>query len=197
MIFGKDYDRSLWYIVNGDKKNSKKLVQFLRELPIEIVDKARATIAKKDELEGDVSFGCRDKVYTDVYYDFDYTSYDSCITITKGFDDGKLGEDQFELMLFPVTKEELELMEFSDELWLGTVTDFVATEYISDNMQITDEDEREYNIHHFPIGYYVSHAREIFNGKRELVLYKRVNNKKIPENITRNNISQRLLTKRN
>ncbi len=46
MIFGEDYDRSLWYIVNGDKKNSKKLVQFLKELPIEIVDKARETIAK-------------------------------------------------------------------------------------------------------------------------------------------------------
>ena len=51
MIFNDDYDASLWCIVKGDKKNRKQLVQFLRELPEELIWKIRETLAKADRYE--------------------------------------------------------------------------------------------------------------------------------------------------
>ena len=110
MIFDEDYDRSLWYIVKGDRTNRKELVNFIKELPAELIDKAGKTLAKakKGEIKEDVSFSFQDESGTNVYYDFDYSAFDSCVTITKGIDDYKLGEDTFELILFPVNKELLE-----------------------------------------------------------------------------------------
>ncbi len=195
MIFDKDYDTSLWYIVNSDRKNGKALVKLLRELPREFIFKIRETLAKakSDEIEDDISFRVYDSVYGDVFYNFNFDPFDTCITITKGIVAGEMEEDLFELMLCPITKDEIESLEYSDEEWLGTVTNIVSTEYICDKMQITKEIEREYNIHHFPIGYYVSHNHEILNGRREMVLYKRVNINKVPYDLTRGNIYQRRL----
>ena len=167
------------------------MVQFLRELPEELIWKVRETLAKadRDELEETVLFSCKNKTYTDIYYSFGFDPYDPCITIIKGIDDGKMGIDLFELMLCPINKEMLEQMEHGDEEWLGTVSNIIDTKYICDGMQETTELEREYMVHRLPIGYFVS--CEKYGDKREAIHYKPIIISRIPKDITRGNILQR------
>ena len=190
MIFNDDYDASLWCIVKGDKKNRKQLVQFLRELPEELIWKIRETLAKADryELEEVVSFSCKNKTYTDVYYSFDFDPDDPYITIVKGIDDGKMVINLFELMLNPINKEILKRYAVKEE-WLGTISNSVDTKYITDNMQETTELEREYMIRHLLIGYFVS--CEKYNDKRVSTHYKPIIIDRIPKDITRGNILKR------
>lgn len=36
MIFDKDYDTSLWFILKSDEKNRKEIVEFIKEIPEDI-----------------------------------------------------------------------------------------------------------------------------------------------------------------
>lgn len=199
MIFNKEYDASLWYIVKADRKKGKEIVEFLKGIPDDAISAIRNEIELQkgnDVLEVPKIHRFMSKNESNIYYDFDVDPSDLCLTISKGIDDGKMGIDLFEIMLFPINLEELEELEYSDEEWLGIVTNITNTKYIADNAQETSEDEIEYNIHHFPIGYYVSHTKEILNGKRELVLYRPVSIKKVPKNLTTENILRRRLIPR-
>ncbi len=191
MIFSDDYDASLWCIVKGDKKSRNELVHFLRELPEELVWKIRETLAKadRDELKETVSFNCKNKTYTDIFYSFDFDPEDPSITIVKGIDDGKMGINLFELMLNPINKKKLKQMECGDEEWLGTITNIVDTKYITDHLQETTEFEKEYMIRHLPIGYFVS--CEKYDDKKSATHYKPIIISRIPKDITRGNILQR------
>ena len=190
MIFDENYDRSLWYILKADRKDRKELVDFIKELPEEFLSMIRSAIEeeKKGEVK-DISNRYISKNNPNAYYDFDL---DYGLTITTGIFDGEMEEDKFEILLFPTTLEEIDEMGYTNKLIVGTITDITNL----DDEEI-EEIEREYALYHFPIGYYVSHAHEIIKGKSELVLFRRVNNKRIPKDITKENISKRLLTKHN
>ena len=196
MIFDKEYDASLWYIVKANRRMGKKIVEFLRGIPTE------AIIAIRNEIElqkGNKVFEvpkCHkfmSKTEPNVYYRFDVDGFDMCLTITKSIDDGKMNPDLFEIMLFPTDLELLDQMEYSDEQFLGMIYNLVDFKDVYDDEQIGCGIETNYVLHHFPIGYFVSHTKEILNGERELVLFRPVSTKRVPEDLTTNNILKRRL----
>ena len=46
MIFGKEYDLSLWYILKVRNKYRKKTIDFIKELPEEFLENIRTTYLK-------------------------------------------------------------------------------------------------------------------------------------------------------
>ena len=44
MIFGKEFDSSLWQILKTDKKNRKAIVEFIKELPEELLEKIQEDV---------------------------------------------------------------------------------------------------------------------------------------------------------
>ncbi len=180
MIFNDEYDASLWCMIKADKKNRKELVDFLKEIPEELIINVRTAINKAQEEQfEDETFSERyiSKDNPSIYYSYDVDFMN--LTITKSIDDGKTEQDLFRLTLNPISLED----KFN---WLGTISNVVNSEYISENMQVTDEIEREYTIHHLPVGYFVSYA--VYSDKRESKHYRPISLKKIPNDLNRQNI---------
>ena len=38
MIFGKEYELSLGYIIKADKRNRYKIIEFIKEIPIDLIN---------------------------------------------------------------------------------------------------------------------------------------------------------------
>ena len=96
-------------------------------------------------------------------------------------------------MLFPISPEDAKEMENFEEEWIGTVTNNIKTTHISDNFSEIDCNESEYNIYNTPIGHFVGYTREIFNGRRNIVIYKPVSLRRLPEDISKDNILRKKL----
>lgn len=193
MIFDKEYDTSLFYIAKAKNKNRKELLEFIKEIPDELIEKIRIEIerakAKEPESDDDNFYLSVSEKDPDVVFSFDVDRMDYCLTILKERQDGKKISREFELMLYPLDLENLK--EFSSEEYLGSVSKDNKFSYISDDIQEIDVEESEYYIHHFPIGFFVSHNKELLGGKYEMVLYRPVNIKRVPTNIEKNNVLQR------
>lgn len=193
MIFSKDYDASLWYIVKADRKNRKEITSFIKEIPEKLLENIRVSIEKiaKNEFDfdGETSdfFRCASKNEPRTYYYFQIDE-DACLTITKAFYDGINEDDLFELMLYPISPEYAKELENFEDEWIGTVTNNIRTTHIDDKVGLIDCNENEYNIYNTPFGHFVEYSREIFNGKKTVTFYKPINLKKIPEDISKENI---------
>lgn len=196
MIFDKEYDASLWYIVKANRGMGKEIVEFLRGIPTEAIIAIRNEIELQKGnkvLEVPKCHKFMSKTEPNVYYSFDVDGFDMCLTITKSIDDGKMNPDLFEIMLFPTDLELLDQMEYSDEQFLGMIYNLADFKGVYDDELIGCGIETKYVLHHFPIGYFVSHTKEILNGERELVLFRPVSTKRVPEDLTTNNILKRRL----
>ena len=193
MIFDKEYDTSLFYIAKVKNKNRKELLEFIKEIPDELIEKIRIEIerakAKEPESNDDNFYLSVSEKDPDIVFSFDVDRMDYCLTILKERQDGNKVSREFELMLYPLDLENLQ--EFSSEEYLGLVSKDIKSSYISDDIQEIDVEESEYYIHHFPIGFFVSHNKELLGGKYEMVLYRPVNIKRVPTNIEKNNVLQR------
>ncbi len=204
MIFDKDYDTALWYIVRADKKQGKEILEFLRGIPEEAITKIRDEIKfqkENDPLETPEIHRFMSKDEPNMYYDISVEPVDMSLTITKGIEDGKFGKDIFELILLPVNLELLEQMEYSIEEWIGGVNKYSDWKCTEDNgcksQTEVFESETEYNIYRLPIGYFISNRKEELNRKREFVHYRPINIKKVPKDITTENIIKRRLVQKN
>ena len=193
MIFDRDYDASLWYIVKADRKNRKELAAFIKEIPETLLENIRVAIEKlkKEEFhfDGETSdfYICVSKNDPRIYYYFQIDE-DQCLTITKALYDGVNVDDIFELMLFPISPEYAKELENFEEEWIGTVTNNIKTTHYSDTVGLIDCNESEYNIYNTPFGHFIGYSREIFNGKRDIGIYKPINLKKMPNDINKDNI---------
>lgn len=193
MIFDRDYDASLWYIVKADRKNRKKISDFIKEIPEKLLENIRIAIKKLkngefhfDEETSDF-YRCVSKNNPRVYYYFQIDE-DECLTITKSLYDGVNDDDLFELMLFPVSQEYANELENFEEEWIGTVTNNIKTTHIDDKVGLIDCNESEYNIYNTPFGHFVGYSREIFHGKRDINIYKPISLRRMPDDIKRENI---------
>ena len=193
MIFGKDYDASLWYIVKADRKNRKEIVKFIKEIPEQLLKNIRISIEKLDrkefDFDGETSdfYSCASNNDSKIYFYFQIDE-DGALTITKSLYDSSIEDELFELMLFPVNPEYVKQLENFEEEWLGTVTNNIKTTHTGENVGLIDCNESEYNIYNTPFGHFVGYNREILNGKTEISIYKPVNSRKIPKDINKENL---------
>ena len=203
MIFDRDYDASLWYIVKADRKNRKEIAAFIKEMPEELLENIRVAIEKlkkeKFHFDGETSdfYRCACKNDPRIYYYFQIDE-DQCLTITKALYDGVNEDDLFELMLFPISPEYAKELENFEEEWIGTVTNNIKTTHYSDTAGLIDCNESEYNIYNTPFGHFIGYSREIFNGKRDISIYKPISLRKMPKDINKDNIlCKKLVPKKN
>ena len=203
MIFDRDYDASLWYIVKADKKNRKEISDFIKEIPEKLLENIRLAIKKSKngefDFDGETSdfYRCVSKNEPRVYYYFQIDE-DGCLTITKSLYDGVNEDDLFELMLFPISPEYANELENFEEEWIGTVTNNIKTTHINDKFDLIDCNESEYNIYNTPFGHFVGYSREIFHGKRDIGIYKPISLRRMPKDINKDNIlCKKLVPKKN
>ncbi len=193
MIFDRDYDASLWYIVKADRKNRKEISDFIKEIPEKLLENIRLAIKKlkngEFHFDGQTSdfYRCVSKNDPRVFYYFQIDD-DECLTITKSLYDGVNEDDLFELMLFPVSPEYANELENFEEEWIGTVTNNIKTTHYSESAGLIDCNESEYNIYNTPFGHFVGYSREIFHGKRDIGIYKPISLRRMPNDINRENI---------
>ena len=135
---------------------------------------------------------CASKEDPSIYYCYEISGDESLI-ITKLLRNGTKLDELFELMLFPISPEDAKEMENFEEEWIGTVTNNIKTTHINDNFSEIDCNESEYNIYNTPIGHFVGYTREIFNGRRDIVIYKPVSLRRLPEDISKDNILRKKL----
>ena len=77
MIFGNDYDNSLWYMLNVDNDNREEIINFLKELPPELIFKIRKVInalynGEYKRSKKSTIYDCVDSP-TDPQIDYDFT----------------------------------------------------------------------------------------------------------------------------
>ena len=189
MIFDKDYDAALWYIVKVDKKNRKEITDFVKEIPDKLLENIRVSIQKFKDGEYNSNdekldyYRCNSDNDPRVNYYFQIDD-DECLTIKKSFNDDNI----FELMLFPIGPERVKYLDNFEEEWVGCVTNNIKTTHLGNQCELINCKEREYNIYKTPIGYFVEYNREILNGKKDIGIYKPINIKEMPKDIKRGNL---------
>ncbi len=197
MLFDKDYDASLWFILKSDKKNRKEIISFLKDMPGVFLERIRESIdkIKRNEFDYDCEdydyFECTSRSDSNLIYYFQIDK-DNALTITQTYKNESSNEDLFELMIFPVDLESVKKIGYYEGEWLGTITNNLKTKRIADNTELIDCNENEYNIYNTPIGCFISYSRELFDGKKTLTIYKPLSTKKIPEDIEK----ERMFSKR-
>ncbi|MBR3490160.1 MAG: hypothetical protein IKH36_01595 [Bacilli bacterium] len=196
MIFDEAYDTALWFIVKADKRKRKEIVEFLKEIPEELLANIRIAIEKYKKKEFDMNsedddfYFAQSKTNPEEYFHFQIDD-DNALSISKEHATTGMSEELFELMLFPVSREYAQNMEkFYDE-WLGTLTTDVETTQITERMQSVACDEREYNLYNTPIGHFVMFGKEIGKGDRTIPVIKPVSLRKVPKDITINSLLSR------
>ena len=198
MIFDRDYDASLWYIVKADRKNRKEISDFIKEIPEVLLENIRLAIKKLKNgefyINGETSnfYRCASNNNPMIYYYFQIDEA-KCLTITKSLYDGVNEDDLFELMLFPVSPEYANKLENFEEELIGAVTNNIKITHYSDKASLIDCNESEYNIYNTPFGHFIGYSREIFHGKRDVGIYKPISLRRMPNDIDRENILCRKL----
>lgn len=203
MIFDKEYDTSLWYMIKSDRKNRKAIINFIKEIPEDLLDRIQVALSKvkKGQLDYD-SFNdeicmCKSEKDPNIEYYFDIDDIDMSLTLSKEFNDGKMGQQLFEIVLYPFDLEEAKRLEYYEEEPLGTIATDFETLKINDYTQEVTCYETKYSLHNSPIGHFVSHTHEILNGKREVQLFKRVSLNRAPKDLNRNSLLIRKLKSHN
>ena len=146
MIFDKEYDESLWLIMNKDKKVAKELVYLFRTFPQEVLKSVRDLIKKYkekihegllleelDELERQLFgsyMGDNGLLY---YYKVDLLG---SIEISEVFSDED-GEVPIRCMiLYPFDREEFKDMKLCRDMSLATIA--VGFEYINNKIYVVN-----------------------------------------------------------
>jgi hypothetical protein len=198
MIFDKDYDASLWFILKSDAKNRKEIVEFIKEIPEELLEKIKESInkAKKEEFDFQDEFldyySCQSKNDPHISFYFQLDE-DNALTLIKSHTDENTKEDLFELVLFPINKDFVKMLDFFEGEWLGTITNNIKTNRIDEKVGLIECDENEYNIYNTPIGNFISYSRRIFDGKYAFSIYKPVSLRRVPEDIEKTKIFRKTM----
>ena len=53
MIFNSEFDKSLWLMIKGDIKNRKKIVDFVKSIPYELILDIRDNLVEYDKYKMD------------------------------------------------------------------------------------------------------------------------------------------------
>lgn len=192
MIFSEEYDAALWYILKADKKNRKKLVDFIKGLPSELVSDIKKTIEEMKEYSKNgkkceriyKNMECGDIVY---HYSLDpFFGLD----ITKAKKDGKIEKELFDLSLLPVNVNNIKLLDNFEEEWIGNIA-YNFRNYMGDNRISSFEcDEREYAIIKTPIGYCSAYRLELFDGEITFPIFNLINLDSLPGDVTMESIDK-------
>ena len=117
MLFGEDYDRSLWLMLASDKDIKERIKEFIKSIPVELYSRIHEQLALVQSYdENGVSFDLRDEelfqnnqmnriTENDLVYHFSLDPYTYDLTLGCFSFETENKKDIFELTLYPFDKD--------------------------------------------------------------------------------------------
>ena len=170
MLFGEKYDLSLGYILKVKNHFSKKTIEFIKELPEELIENIRNTYDEGiDRNHGVFDMTNSEKrprsfyeVYSkdtpDICYKFFIMSNELYIIKSKIVNEAKV--DVFSLTLNPLEARDISKMAYQAKYKLGSVS---VGEYCKLNFT-----EMEYNLEKIKTGYGIKRSYSILSSNIEM-----------------------------
>ena len=191
MIFGKEYDLSLWYMTKVKNPYWRKIINFIKELPEELLNNIRTTYIKGiDNNSGlddkqDPFYNIQSKIDPSIYYKFYIMCKDLYIYKIQTID----GEERqiFSITLSPNNATDIINSEKNIERTLGSVC---TGQYPKISFK-----EVDYNLKKTGLGYILSHEYVLLGNTIDMKFYKFSSIKYMPEEMWRDKPYQKKLIK--
>lgn len=191
MIFGKEYDLSLWYMLKVRNQYRKKAIDFVKELPEEFLENIRTTYLKGIENNAGVDDG-QDKFYNvqskinpNIYYKFYIMCRDLYIYKIRIVDG--ISRKVFSLVLNPNDSSDIMHLEKSKERMLGSIC---TGQYPEISFK-----EVDYNLKKSCFGYMLSHTYVLLGNMIEIKLGRPASINNMPDEMYREESAQKRLIK--
>ena len=212
MIISREYDDALWCMLFAEKKNREEILEFITELPQEVLDYARSLAKQRSEfLETDDVFDDDDEDFEDdeddmvlgffnsrtdpsIEYYVNIEEDDGSITIEKSIKTKQLNkkgmeiteyEQLFELIILPMNQEKIDSLE---DLDFDDSVGWIGT--------ITNkEKEYDYDLREREANLYIRRTRLLLGDRVEVPSYTKLNLNDLPHELDRGNMTRALKQK--
>lgn len=161
MIIDKNFDKSLWLVLNADKKNSERVVNFIVNIPNELKEQIKEKIKILNEFKNSedkrITFLCGEYETSEhLLYWFELDSYFEEIDMGYKRFNGCVYEDVFEMTLS--LSEDLFSVKNFDKKNIGRIEYDISTKNIDNIFNVVESSENEYNLYRTPLGYLVVYS---------------------------------------
>lgn len=174
MIISEIYDKSLWLVTHGDKKNRNVIIDFINSIPDSLYDKIRDSVVLINKYRcGDIS--CKDMDYNklhdsvvtpdDLMYWYYIDPYNYGVTL--GYAICNDYDDMFALTLYPFYEEDIRNSK-------KKYTDIIGS---FKNMEYCDDESNYYIVKD------IIHGLMFYSLSKDRVRYRNVYLTKMPENL--------------
>ena len=192
MIFGKEYDLSLWYMLKVKNIYRKKTIDFVKEVPEEFLENIKRTYINGIENNAGVDddynlfYNIQSDNDTSVYYKFYIMCRDLYMYKIKTID----GKDKklFSLTLSPNNPTDIMNMKKNKKRTLGSIC---IGEYSQNSFK-----EVDYNIKKTEFGYMLLHNHVLLMNMLEMKFLRPTSTKYMPEEMWRDKPYQKRLIKK-
>lgn len=191
MIFGKEYDLSLWYMLKVKNKYRKKTIDFIKELPEEFLENIRAAYCKGTEKnaglddEQDPFYNIQSSVDPNIYYKFYIMCRDLHIYKMKTVDGVK--REFFSLVLNQNDAKSIVDMPKNHKKPLGIIS-------VGQYSELSYK-EVDYDLKKTRFGNMISYTYVLLDNLIEIKLSRPTSIKNMPDEMYRNNSHQKKLIK--
>ena len=192
MIFGNEYDMSLWYILKVRNKYRKSIIEFIKELPEEFLENIRTTYLKGIDKnvglddEEDKFYKVQSNVDSNIYYKFYIMCGDLYIDKIKIING--VSKNLFSLTLIPNNPNHIEQMDKNKEIYLGSIS--------TGQLQEISYKELEYDLKKTNFGNMLSHTYFLLGGMIKIKFSRPASIKNMPEEMYREEPKRKRLIKK-
>lgn len=215
MIFSNNYDRSLWLIVSGNKKDI--ILDFINNIPSELIAEIQKSLqlyqlylhknkgipARSRER---IDLNGKFQTTGDMLYWYKIDSLTGALRMGESISFEEEIYDKFQMTLYPLKKEYYKRLENLDECLLGDISYNFFNMYIAEDSTMIYSDTTDFNLIKLPFGTSLIYSREMkpnIDDSSKITFqirngYNLVNVKRAPYdyNITRLNNKNRLVRSR-
>ncbi len=189
MIFGKEYDLCLWYMLKVRNQHRRKAIELIKELPEDFLNNIRTASFEKINRVKDVPERSKEFYYSRsntnprISYNFNFNG--PSLNIDKYID----GKTVFSIMLSPITPQNIMKVNETKQKELGLGC-FGIGEYPKINYR-----ELDYDLKNTNFGNMIIYTHVLLVNLIELKFYRPVNLNNIPDELYRDTSFQRKLIK--
>ena len=191
MIFGKEYDLSLWYMLKIKNIYGKKAIDFIKELPEEFLENIRATyfngINNNAGLDDNTSefYNVKSSVDSNIYYKF-YIMCRDLYMYKYQINDG-INREIFSLVLSPNDSSDILQLGKKQERTLGSIC---TGQYPEMSFK-----EVDYDLKKTALGYTISHTYILLQNFLNIKVSRPTSISNMPDEIYRDSSCQKRLIK--
>lgn len=134
MVLSLDYDKSLWFILKNDKKNRKKILDFLKRIPsnlyMKLLDRIRNNLIVDE---------CNEEIVNGIVYYYSIDSQDGSISLGAFHKKDVSENDIFMIKLYP-------FRDVNEDKKYVSIGSMLYLKKDSDNNNIIDGGKYEYSL---------------------------------------------------